>query len=122
MFDWRLHTRIVCGAGALAQLGELTRGLGTRALLVTDPGIVQVGHAARAEAFLSAAGVATAVFAAVHENPTTDDVEACLELARQFRPEVLIALGGGSAMDTAKGTNFILTRSEEHTSELQSPC
>ncbi|WP_395089519.1 iron-containing alcohol dehydrogenase [Armatimonas sp.] len=109
MFDWRLHTRIVCGAGALAQLGELTRGLGRRALLVTDPGIVQAGHAARAETFLSAAGVATAVFAAVHENPTTDDVEACLEIARQFRPEVLIALGGGSAMDTAKGTNFILT-------------
>ena len=109
MFDWQLHTRIVCGAGALARLGELARGLGTRALLVTDPGIVQVGHLGRAEALLQAAGVATAVFAQVHENPTTADVAACLEVAQGFAPDLLIALGGGSAMDTAKGTNFLLT-------------
>ena len=109
MFDWQLHTRIVCGAGALAQLGERARELGTRALLVTDPGVVAAGHAARAEAFLTAAGVATAVFSEVHENPTTDDVAACLEVANTFQPDVLIALGGGSAMDTAKGCNFLLT-------------
>lgn len=109
MFDWQLRTRLIVGAGVLAQVGARARELGSRALLVTDPGIVQAGHVGRAEAFLRTAGVATTVFAAVHENPTTDDVEACLELARQFRPEVLIALGGGSAMDTAKGTNFILT-------------
>ncbi|WP_395141669.1 iron-containing alcohol dehydrogenase, partial [Armatimonas sp.] len=109
MFDWQLRTRLIVGAGVLAQVGERARELGSRALLVTDPGIVRAGHAARTEALLQKAGVETAVFAAVHENPTTDDVEACLEIARQFRPEVLIALGGGSAMDTAKGTNFILT-------------
>ena len=109
MFDWQLHTRIICGAGALAQLGERTRELGTRALLVSDPGIVGAGHTARAEAFLKAAGIETALFSDIHENPTTDDVDACLEVARAFRPDVLIALGGGSAMDTAKGTNFLLT-------------
>ena len=95
--------------GLSAARGALTRELGTRALLVTDPGIVKAGHLARAEASLSAAGVASAVFADVHENPTTDDVDACLHVARRFGPEVLIALGGGSAMDTAKGVNFLLT-------------
>lgn len=109
MFDWQLHTRIVCGAGALAQLGERARELGTRALLVSDPGIVKAGHTERAEAFLRAAGVATAIFSEVHENPTTDDVDACLAVAQAFQPDVLIALGGGSALDTAKGTNFLLT-------------
>ena len=109
MFDWQLHTRIVCGAGALAQLGERARELGTRALLVSDPGIVKAGHTERAEAFLRAAGVATALFSEVHENPTTDDVDACLAVAQAFQPDVLIALGGGSALDTAKATNFLLT-------------
>ena len=109
MFDWQLHTRIVCGAGALAQLGERAREWGTRALLVSDPGIVKAGHTERAEAFLRAAGVATVIFSEVHENPTTDDVDACLAVAQAFQPDVLIALGGGSALDTAKATNFLLT-------------
>ena len=109
MFDWQLHTRIVCGAGALAQLGELAQKRWTRALLVSDPGIVAVGHTARAEAFLREAGIESTLFSDVHENPTTDDVDACWEVAKAFRPDVLIALGGGSAMDTAKGCNFLLT-------------
>lgn len=109
MFDWQLHTRIICGAGALAQLGERARELGMRALIISDPGIVTAGHTARAEALLKAAGVATALFSDVHANPTTDDVEACLAVAQAFQPDILIALGGGSALDTAKATNFLLT-------------
>lgn len=109
-FDASPRTRLVFGPGTLGRLGELALSLGaTRALLVTDRGIVAAGHAARAEAALAASGIAHARFDAVRENPTTLDVDHCLAIARDFKPDLLVGLGGGSSMDTAKGTNFLLT-------------
>ena len=110
-FDWQLRTRLVVGAGALARLGELAAGLGQRALVVTDSGIVAAGHAARACDFLRTAGLSVAVFDGVRENPTTGDVARCVEAARGA--DILIGIGGGSSMDTAKGANFILTNGGE---------
>ena len=72
-------------------------------------GIVKAGHVERALAALKAAGVAVTVFDKVHENPTTDDVDACLAAAREGKIDFFIGLGGGSSMDTAKGCNFLLT-------------
>jgi alcohol dehydrogenase len=54
-------------------------------------------------------GLEVTVFDAVRENPTTVDVDRCAELARRAKIDLLIGLGGGSSMDTAKGCNFILT-------------
>ncbi|GDY12364.1 iron alcohol dehydrogenase [Planctomycetota bacterium] len=104
------HPRLVAGVGAFGQLGALARELGaTRALLVTDPGIVTAGHAGKACDSLRAAGIVVTVFDQVRENPTTEDVDACLAIARSATPDLLIGLGGGSAMDAAKGCNFLLT-------------
>lgn len=109
-FDHQPRTRLVFGNGVLARLGELASGLGgRRPLLVTDRGIVAAGHAARARAVLEEAGLAVTVFDAVRENPTTLDVERCLEAARSHGADLFVGLGGGSAMDTAKGCNFLLT-------------
>ena len=104
-FDSTLRTRLVFGPGCLDRLGELAAGLGGhRVLLVTDPGIVQAGHASRAEALLRAAGLEVAVFDAVRENPTTLDVDRGLEAARAASVDLFVGLGGGSSIDTAKGT------------------
>ncbi|MDW8309228.1 MAG: iron-containing alcohol dehydrogenase [Verrucomicrobiales bacterium] len=110
LFDFQTRTRVVFGAGALEQLGELTRGLpAQRVLLVTDPGLVAAGHAPRAQRILERAGVRVTVFDRVRENPTTRCVEDCVAVARAAGIEALIGLGGGSALDTAKGCNFLLT-------------
>ena len=109
-FDYQQRTRIVFGAGAVSRLGELSRDLGaTRVLVVTDPGVVAVGHAARAVSALRGAGLDAAVFDAVRENPDATDVERCLVVARECGADLLVGLGGGSSMDTAKGANFLLT-------------
>jgi alcohol dehydrogenase len=113
-FDSTPRTRLVFGAGTLDRLGELAAGLGgRRVLLVTDRGIVAAGHADRAGKLLGAAGLELTVYDAVRENPTTLDIARCLEVARAASVDLIVGLGGGSSMDTAKGVNFILTNGGE---------
>ena len=79
-FDFHLRTRIVRGAGALAQLGELAAevlalaGDGRRVLLVSDPGIVAAGHVQRGVDSLTTAGLEVQLFDGAQENPTTDNI------------------------------------------------
>jgi alcohol dehydrogenase len=113
-FDWQPRTRLVFGPDSLERSGSIARDIGgRRALLVTDPGIVAAGHAARAVGFLEAAGLHVEVYDGVRENPTTVDVARCLERARAAQIDLFVGLGGGSAMDTAKGCNFLLTNGGE---------
>ena len=102
------------GAGTLQRLGALAREAGgTRVLLVTDRGIVAAGHALRGTESLRAAGLTVEVYDGVRENPSTADVAACLAVARAASVDLIVGLGGGSSMDTAKGTNFLLTNGGE---------
>ena len=107
-FDFELKTRMVSGSDSILRVGELAAELGAKkALVVTDVGIVAAGHVAIALDSLKKQGIETQVFDGSHENPTTKDVEAGLEVARSFEPDLLIGLGGGSSMDCAKGVNFV---------------
>src|SRR5438477_1115665 len=110
LFDYQPRTRIVSGLNSVARVGELARELGAKiVLVVTDPGIATAGHVDRVEHILQSCGLGVVVFAEVHENPTTRDVEKCLEVAKASGIDTFIGLGGGSSMDTAKGCNFLLT-------------
>jgi len=107
-------TRVVFGPGFVSRVGKLSRQLGgSRALIVTDPGIAGAGHAEWVMASLKRAGIKSFLFTDVNENPTTNDVENCVEVARSSAVDILIGLGGGSSMDTAKGCNFLLTNGGE---------
>lgn len=109
-FDVDGRPRVVLGGGSSSRVGELAHWLrGRHALLVTDAGIVRAGHAARIEQSLRDAGLWVTVFAEARENPTTRDVDTCLAVARKAQVDLIVGLGGGSSMDTAKGTNFLLT-------------
>jgi alcohol dehydrogenase len=110
-FDWQPRTRLVFGCGAFQQLGTIARELSPerRVLIVTDAGIAAAGHVDHARQLLQAAGLTVTVFDGTRENPTTRDVEACRVIAREARIDLLVGLGGGSSIDTAKGANFLLT-------------
>jgi alcohol dehydrogenase len=109
-FDWQPRTRLIFGPDTLERVGEIARDLGgRRALLVTDAGIVKAGHAGRAVGFIAAAGLQVEVYDTVRENPSTVDVADCVEAAKRANVDIIVGLGGGSSMDTAKGCNFILT-------------
>jgi len=109
-FDYQPRTRLIFGAGALSRVGQLARELGgTRVLVVTDVGIVAAGHAERALEALRSEGLFATMFDGVRENPDASDVERCVAVARAQGVDLFVGLGGGSAMDTAKGANFVLT-------------
>jgi alcohol dehydrogenase len=102
--------RLVFGSGSVDRSGELTRELGgTRALVVTDAGVREAGHVERVLASLRQADVESFVYDRVDANPTTRHVDEGVQVAREHGVECIVGLGGGSAMDCAKGINFLLT-------------
>jgi alcohol dehydrogenase len=109
-FELRPGPRLVVGPGRLAELGGLVRELGgSRVLLTSDSGVIDVGHVAAAEESLAEAGIGSLVFADFGENPSSAEVETGTAVARDFGPDLLVGLGGGSSMDVAKGINFLLS-------------
>ncbi len=109
-FGFLAATRLVVGPGTIARLGDLARELGgTRVLVTSDRGIMAAGHTASGIESLQAAGITTEVFSTFTENPSSAEVEAGTAVARKFRPDLLVGLGGGSSMDCAKGINFLLS-------------
>ncbi|MBI2947804.1 MAG: iron-containing alcohol dehydrogenase [Verrucomicrobia bacterium] len=109
-FDHQPRTRLIFGVHSVERIGELARELNAKkVLLVTDAGLVAAGHAGHVHRILEAAGLAVTVFDQALENPTTRCVDECAVRARKSEIELIVGLGGGSSMDTAKGCNFLLT-------------
>jgi alcohol dehydrogenase len=107
-FDFHCPTRIIFGPGKLNELGSLASGLGAkRVLVVSDRGIVKVGHTSRGIRSLEQNGLSVALFDRIEENPTTSHVNDGLADAQEFHPDLIVGLGGGSSMDCAKGINFL---------------
>jgi choline dehydrogenase len=101
--EFETPTRLKHGIGAIATLGDEVGRLGMRRpLVVTDPGIVKSGLAARATAVLDGARVEYATFAEVFANPTVELVGRASAFYHSEDCDGLIAIGGGSSMDTAK--------------------
>ncbi len=109
-FDFQPRTRIVFGPDKIDALGDLAAELGARrVLVVSDPGIQAVGHDDRGMTALRSAALDAQLWDHVVENPTTANVDAGVAFARDYQPDLLVGLGGGSSMDCAKGINFIHT-------------
>jgi alcohol dehydrogenase len=108
---WTFHSagQLLFGRGAAGQLGEIARRRGAdRALVVTDPILLKAGVVDAVRQPLVAQQVAVEIFSGGEPEPSFHAAQACLEAARAFHPDVLIALGGGSNMDLAKLAATIL--------------
>lgn len=101
-FTYYSPTEIIFGRGKLEETAKLAKRFGNKALLVTGKGKSSVNAARRVLELLQGAGIETAHYDGVTPNPTTDLVTQGAEIAKELGAEVIIGLGGGSAMDTAK--------------------
>lgn len=113
-YDMYIPTRVMFGAGMLNKLGEQPMP-GKKALIVISNGksTRANGYLARAEEQLAKAGVESAVFDGVMPNPTVANVEAGAKATRERGCDFLVALGGGSVMDCAKGIAVMATNDGE---------
>ncbi|WP_245553665.1 iron-containing alcohol dehydrogenase [Demetria terragena] len=99
---------IVFGDGALAEIGFAARRLGARRpLIVTDRGIVEAGWVTIAQRHLSDVGLHSIIFDEITPNPREHEVESARELYEAEGCDVVIGIGGGSAMDAAKGVAIL---------------
>lgn len=101
--------RIVHGYGCLTELGsEIKRLGGSKALVVTDPGIKAAGLLDGVGKVLAAANVPYAFFAEVEPDPKIEVVAASVQAAKDFGPDIIVGLGGGSSLDISKVTSVML--------------
>jgi alcohol dehydrogenase len=111
LLEVKTHARVVFGNGMLDQLGPLARELGfARTLLVSDPGLAKAGHLEHAQKLLDGAGIRVFDFSDFGPNPDGDMVEAGRAYAAGKGIDSIVAVGGGSSLDCAKGINFVLTQ------------
>ena len=98
-----ITTDIHCGFGALMDLPKHVKTYnGSKAVLVTDPGLRQAGMANRVERVLKDAGIPFVTYDKVPENSSTGAMLAVVQMIKESGADVLIGLGGGSSIDTAK--------------------
>ncbi len=103
-------TRIVFGEGAVREVpSHLARLSAARPLLVTDVALAATGLLGRLTAVLDAAGVAYATFDGAEPNPTAACIERGLAAYRDARCDAIVGMGGGSAIDVAKGIRLLAT-------------
>ncbi|MBI5584534.1 MAG: iron-containing alcohol dehydrogenase [Deltaproteobacteria bacterium] len=103
-----LVPEIVYGAGALELAGRHALNFGaTRVLIVTDPGVQEAGWTAQVESSVRAAGIPQVTFSQVTPNPKDYEVMQGVEIYRGAGCDLIIAVGGGSPMDCAKGIGVV---------------
>ena len=101
--------QVFFGDGSRKQLGDLASKYGKKILLVSDPGVSSAGHSHSAKEILQKSGLEVFLSDQSIENPTESSVQDCVQVAKKENIDVIVGLGGGSSMDTAKGCNFILS-------------
>lgn len=99
--------RYLFGKGVTRQVGTHAAALGKKALLVTSPSARSRALAETIAALLAQSGVASEVFPGAEPNPRASGVRKGADLAAKTGCDLVIGLGGGSAMDTAKGIAFL---------------
>lgn len=109
-FSFQLPTRIEFGEGVLSKTGKEAKQLGgSRVLLLTDPGILNSGLAAIVEESLKKEGIPCEIYSGVVANPRDVDIEAGASFAKKSGIDMIVAIGGGSVMDSAKAIGTLLT-------------
>ncbi|MBP1848440.1 alcohol dehydrogenase [Rhizobium petrolearium] len=108
-FSYHIPTQIEFGNGAIARLPEFVKALGgSRVLVVGDPGVQRAGLIDRVQAILTGASIFSAVFADVESDPATRSVDEGTVHGKANGCDLVVGIGGGSALDTAKAIGLML--------------
>lgn len=98
-----LPIKILFGPGSIGEIGREAKNYGSRAMVVTYPDIRRLGYLDAVLKDLENNGVEAGVFEDLEPNPRTSTIDAAARIARDRNIDLVIGMGGGSAMDAAKG-------------------
>lgn len=113
-FSYYMPTQIFFGSGEFIKAPSHIKTLGQRALIVTGKyAMNKYGFTAKLVEGLSSIGVESMIFEGISANPLASEVNTCVEKFANWHPDVVVALGGGSAIDAAKGIILGLTTGEK---------
>ncbi|MCI6820752.1 MAG: iron-containing alcohol dehydrogenase, partial [Clostridiales bacterium] len=108
-FEFVLPTKIIFGEGTIKQLPDAVRNMGhEKPLIVTDKGLIAAGLVSKITDVLDDAGIEYAIFDGIQPNPRDTTVQEAAAFAEENAIDMMIAIGGGSSMDTAKAIGVIL--------------
>ena len=109
-FSWGMPPLVLYGAGCVSRVGDAMKQLGgKRALLVTDCVLLKSGQADEIRALLRQSGVGLEIYSSVDREPEDVHVEEGLKMFKESSCDSIIALGGGSCIDAAKGIGVMAT-------------
>lgn len=101
------------GAGARKELPAVMERMGLKkALVCTDKGLLKVGTAQKVTEVLDEAGIAYEIYSEIKPNPTVTNVKQGIQAFADAKADCIIAIGGGSSMDTAKGIGIVTNNPE----------
>ena len=101
---------ILAGLGASERLGQEAMGIGAKkALVVTDKGVIQSGIGKKVKDLLEKEGIGVDIFDQVISDPDIACAEACIEMAKKEKYDLIVGVGGGSPMDIASITSVMIT-------------
>src|SRR3954452_16156443 len=107
--------RLKFGVGAADEIGyDLSQTGAKRVLVVTDPGVAATGHPQRVADQMAQFGIEAHVFDGAHVEPTDESLQHAVDWARENGPwDAIVAVGGGTSIDTAKAVNLMTTNTGE---------
>lgn len=108
--------KIIAGAGSIEQIGEAVAGFDAKnVVIITDKGVWETGLVTRPKEILENAGIKVHVINDTPPEPSVAQVNAIFTAAKQFECQLIVGIGGGSSMDTAKLVSLLLTNGVELT-------
>ena len=118
------------GAGAISAIPEEIKNRGFKKVFVaSDPDLIKFGITGKVTKLLDDAGIAYDIFSDIKPNPTVENVKSGVEAFKAAKADCIVAIGGGSSMDTAKAIGIIITnpefedvRSLEGVAPTKNPC
>lgn len=118
------------GAGAVNSIPDEIKARGFKKVFVaSDPDLIKFGVSKKVTDVLDKAGIEYTIFSQIQANPTISNVKAGVEAFKAFGADCIVAIGGGSSMDTAKAVGIIITnpdfadvRSLEGVAPTKKPC
>jgi len=111
-FSFFTPTRIEYGTGKAGQLVDEVKGLNSqKPMIITDKGVIKAGILDDIEKQLKENKIQYKIFSEVESNPRDTSVHKATDLAKEFKADLMIGIGGGSSMDTAKCVGMLVTNS-----------